>query len=125
MHSEPNSRIEIAEPPEPPTKLWVAAFGVYLVVLNLSLLYLLLRLWPGQIPMKADHLPVMLIPGLLVVDVWTDVRFLALVAVAGAFGSYIHLATSFLDFAGNRQLMRSWEWWYDLRPFGSRVAVIV
>jgi hypothetical protein len=99
---------------------------MYLVILNFLLLYLLLRLWPGQIPMKADHLPVTLIPGLLVVDVWTEVRFLALVAIAGAFGSYIHLATSFVDFAGNRQLMQSWQWWYVLRPFiGSTLAVIV
>ncbi len=123
MQSEPNCRREIAEPP---TKLWVEAFGMYLVILNLLLLYLLLRLWPGADTMKADHLPVTLIPGLLVIDVWPEVRFLALVAVAGAFGSYIHLATSFVDFAGNRQLMRSWEWWYFLRPFiGSTLAVIV
>jgi hypothetical protein len=36
------------------------------------------------------------------------------------------LATSFVDFAGNRQLMNSWEWWYVPRPFiGSTLAVIV
>jgi hypothetical protein len=126
MQPELNSRREIVEPPEPATNLWIFGFGDYLVILNLLLLYLLLRLWPGQIPMKTDHLPVTLIPGFLVIDVWTEVRFLALVAVAGAFGSYIHLATSFVDFAGNRQLMKGWEWWYVLRPFiGSTLAVIV
>jgi hypothetical protein len=48
------------------------------------------------------------------------------VALSGALGSYIHLATSFADYLGNRQFVKSWEWWYVLRPFiGSALAVIV
>jgi len=43
--------------PEPARSKWVFAFGVYLILLNLVLLYVLLRLWPGQVPLKADHLP--------------------------------------------------------------------
>jgi len=112
--------------PEPARSKWVFAFGVYLILLNLVLLYVLLRLWPGQVPHKADHLPVTLIPGVWVPDVWTEARFLALVAVAGALGSYIHLTTSFTDYLGNRQFVSSWKWWYVLRPFiGSALAVIV
>ncbi|MGA2987097.1 MAG: hypothetical protein ABSG32_25135 [Terriglobia bacterium] len=108
------------------SKAWVLAFGVYLIILNLLLLYLLLRLWPGQVPLRADHLTVTVIPGLWTPDVWTEVRFLALVAGAGALGSFIHLATSFTDYLGNRQFVKSWEWWYVLRPFiGSALAVLV
>ena len=96
---------------------WVFTFGVYLILLNLLLLYVLLRLWPGQVPLKVEHLPVKLIPGLWEPDVWSEVRYLALVAVAGALGSYIHLATSFSDYLGNRQFVNRWKWWYVLRPF--------
>jgi hypothetical protein len=111
---------------EATSRVWVFAFGVYLIILNLLVLYLLFRLWPGQVPMKAEHLPVTLIPGVWVPDVWMEVRFLALVAVAGALGSFIHLATSFADYVGNRQFVKSWEWWYVLRPFvGSALALSV
>jgi len=58
----------------------------------LLLLYVRFRLWPGQVPLKADHLPVTLIPRFWVPDVWTEVRF---VAAAGVLGSYIQLPTSF------------------------------
>ncbi len=111
---------------QPASKKWVLGFGVYLIFLNLLLFYVLLRLWPGQVPLRADHLRVNLIPGIWQVDLWTEVRFLALVAVAGALGSYIHLATSFADYLGNRQFVKSWTWWYVLRPFiGSTLAVAV
>jgi hypothetical protein len=114
------------ELPEPASKTWVSAFGFYLILLNLILLYLLFKLWPGQVPLKADHLQIKLIPGLWAPDVWTEVHFLALVVVTGALGSYIHLATSFADYLGNRQFVKSWEWWYALRPFiGSALAVAV
>lgn len=117
---------EISDQPQAATKTWVFVFGLYLVGLNLLLIYLLLRLWPGQVPLKADHLPVRLIPGVWTPDLWTEVRFLALVAVSGALGSYIHLATSFADYLGNRQFVTSWKWWYVLRPFiGSALALSV
>jgi hypothetical protein len=126
MTSESNAIEEIAEPAESATSRWVWAFGSYLVALSLTIFYLLFRLWPGQIPIRAEHLPVTIIPRFLVIDVWTEARFLALVALAGALGSYIHLATSFADYAGNRQLVKSWQWWYVLRPFiGSALALVV
>jgi hypothetical protein len=40
-------------------------------------------------------------------------------------GSYIHAATSFADYVGNRKLASSWLWWYLLRPFiGVSLALI-
>lgn len=111
---------------EAASRAWIFSFGLYLIIFNLLLVYVLFRLWPGQVPLQADHLTVTLIPGYWMPDVWTEVRFLALVAVTGALGSYIHLATSFVDFLGNRQFVSSWKWWYALRPFiGSALAVIV
>lgn len=117
---------DTGEPTDVGSRAWVFTFGVYLILLNLLLLYVLLRLWPGQVPLKAEHLAVKLIPGLWEPDVWTEVRYLSLVAMAGALGSYIHLATSFADYLGNRQFVSSWKWWYVLRPFiGSALALIV
>lgn len=117
---------DTAGPTDAGSRAWVLTFGIYLTLLNLLLLYVLLRLWPGQVPLKAEHLTVKLIPGLWEPDVWTEVRYLALVAITGALGSYIHLATSFADYLGNRQFVSSWKWWYVLRPFiGSALAVIV
>jgi hypothetical protein len=46
-----------------------------------------------------------------------EARFILLVIVAEALGSYIHTATSFADYVGNRQMYSSWVWWYVLRTF--------
>jgi hypothetical protein len=112
--------------PEVPTRRWVLIFGVYLMILNLLLFYVLFRFWPGQVPIKPDPMRVRLIPRLWQPNIWPEVRLLVLVAVAGALGSYIHLATSFSDYLGNRQFVSSWKWWYILRPFiGSALAAII
>jgi hypothetical protein len=112
----------------PASRIWVFAFGAYLILLNVLLLYLLLRLWPDQVamPSKAEPHSFTLVPRLWIVSLWPEVQFLALVVVAGALGSYIHLTTSFADYLGNRQFVKSWKWWYVLRPFiGSVLAVLV
>ncbi len=49
-----------------------------------------------------------------------------MVAVVGALGSYVHAATSFADFEGNRRFFQSWSWWYVLRVFvGASLALII
>jgi len=111
---------------EPVPSLWVAFFGCYLTALSMTLLYLLVRLWPGHVPLKSDYSGVTLIPGLGEVQVWNETRYLLIVAITGALGGFIHLATSFADYLGNRQFVSSWKWWYILRPFiGSALAMIV
>ncbi len=62
---------------------------------------------------------------------WTDIkilpefRLIILVIFAGALGGYIHAATSFATYTGNRSLLGSWYWWYVLRPFiGIALALI-
>lgn len=55
-----------------------------------------------------------------------EVDLLLLVLLAGALGSFLHMAQSFSDFAGNRTLKSSWVWWYALRPFvGAGLALII
>jgi hypothetical protein len=55
-----------------------------------------------------------------------EVDLLLLVLLAGALGSFLHIAQSFSDFVGNRSLKSSWAWWCALRPFvGAALAFIV
>lgn len=52
-------------------------------------------------------------------------RLLVLVMIAGALGTFIHIATSFAEFAGRREFEAGWIWWYLLKPFiGAALAVI-
>jgi hypothetical protein len=54
-----------------------------------------------------------------------ETRLILLVLLAGAIGSYVHAASSFVDYLGNRTLKSSWVWWYLLRPFiGMMLALI-
>jgi hypothetical protein len=45
--------------------------------------------------------------------------------LAGAFGSYVHAATSFVTYVGNRTLRASWTWWYLLRPVLGMVLAVI
>lgn len=117
---------DAAVPRKLTVKTWV--FGAYLVVLILLLLTVLIHAFPGHLDdLKQPSASVDLLGnGWFVFAVSPEIRLLILVIVAGALGSYVHLATSFTDYVGNRQLKESWFWWYVLRPFiGVALAVIV
>jgi hypothetical protein len=72
--------------------------------------------------------------GILIYQSWPDKvdlekidikNYIYLVMLAGATGSFIHSAGSFINFAGNQQLKVTWFWWYILRPFlGMAVAMV-
>ena len=48
-----------------------------------------------------------------------------MVILAAAVGSYIHAATSFATYVGNKSFVASWTWWYLLRPFiGMALALV-
>src|SRR5437879_3667123 len=79
--------------------------GAYIVVFNIAILSALLRVWP--VPLTGAHTSYLSMEG----------QYLTSAALAGALGSYIHIATSFVDYAGRRKLTLSWGWWYVLRPF--------
>jgi hypothetical protein len=55
-----------------------------------------------------------------------DTALLLLVVAVSMLGSFIHAATSFATYAGNRRLYSSWVWWYLLRAaIGASLALIV
>jgi len=66
------------QPPEAASRKWVIAFGCYLIVLNLALLYLL-----------ESCGGIRFLPGVPEVQIWKEARFLIIVALAGALRSYI------------------------------------
>lgn len=89
----------------------MVGFVVYFIVLLPVLvwwLYALILRKPGNVPL-----------------VFTHSEMLIAVILAGALGSYIHAATSFASYAGNRRLHESWVAWYLLRPFmGMGMALV-
>ena len=121
-----DAQVTSADKPEKATNPWILLFGVYLIVLNLTLIYLLFRIWPGKVPVSVDPARVAIIPGYFEPSLWPEARYLCIVALVGGLGAYIHLATSFTEFLGNRNFYSSWKWWYGLRPFiGSALAIMV
>jgi hypothetical protein len=94
--------------------------GVYIVSLLGVILYFLVKLWPvTDRKFESSNFPW----GTFILAL--DIRTMLIVALAGALGAYVHLATSFADYAGNDRLMRSWTWWYVLRPcVGAALAEI-
>jgi hypothetical protein len=54
-----------------------------------------------------------------------DQGLILLAILAGALGSFIHACQSFTAYVGNREALRSWVWWYLLRPsVGSALGLI-
>lgn len=49
---------------------------------------------------------------------------LILVALAGFLGNMIHIATSFTNFIGAKQFVRSWLLWYCVKPFSASALAI-
>ena len=99
--------------------------GLYVLLLNLVLVYLLIVLWPRNIHIQ-DETVKLLLGRWWQVTLGIELQYLLIVALSGALGSYIHLATSFADFVGNQKLVSSWTWWYVLRPFiGTALALVV
>jgi hypothetical protein len=54
-----------------------------------------------------------------------EVNLLWMVVVAGALGSFVYSARSFVDFVGNRMIRGSWSAWYLMYPLlGAALALI-
>ncbi|MFZ0705819.1 MAG: hypothetical protein WAM71_09480 [Candidatus Korobacteraceae bacterium] len=111
-------------PAEPTHRIIQVLFGVYMIAMEVLLIYVLVKIWPDQIPADKSANMVSLFRHPLAMSL--ERRFLLIVIVVGALGSYIHAATSFADFIGNRTFVKSWSWWYLLRPFiGVALAILV
>jgi hypothetical protein len=125
----------IPDPPSPRKMMWM---GVGLMAMAVLLFILLFKIWPpspwptdgatkalGQLPITFFDVTVFgRRLGLLYTSL--DERLLLLVICAGALGSYVHTATSYSTYVGNRKFIASWTWWYLLRPFvGVSLSLIV
>jgi hypothetical protein len=120
---------------------WVHALGlgIFLGIVGVSLVALLISVWPAveevttppppgaPAAAAADAEPVtMSFLGAGHLEVTAGTALLILVAVIGALGSFIHAATSFVEYVGNRRLSGNWTWWYLLRlPIGASLALIL
>ncbi|MEK7727651.1 MAG: hypothetical protein AAB354_04515 [candidate division KSB1 bacterium] len=72
-----------------------------------------------------DETQVALFGGKIEFSLSLEARYILLIMLLGALGSYVHLATSFVDYVGNNRMARSWLWWYILRAFiGMALALV-
>lgn len=100
--------------------------GLFLLALGFSLLYGLVSIWPAVEAATAAT------PGPKTLSIFgisfttsPDTALILLVVLASSLGSYVHAATSFTDFVGNRRLASSWAWWYVLRvSIGGTLALL-
>jgi len=100
--------------------------GTYYLILPFLLVYLLFKIFPPSPWGDWASLPISFLSRRI--QIWTSLeeRLILLVVAAGALGSYIHSATSYSDYLGNRQFVPSWLLWYLLRPLvGVCLALIV
>lgn len=103
-----------------------ALLGTPLLVLGGLLVYGLVEVWPAVAAATGTE------PGNeeisffgISYEATPDTALILLVVLSSAFGSYVHAATSFGDYVGNRKLYRSWTWWYLLRFWiGVSIALI-
>lgn len=115
-----------------PRLLSQVAGGLFLLV-GALLVYLVVAVWPavrgaaaqavtdGQPPPRTA----VTIVGPVELTLDPDAALVVLVVITSALGSYVHAATSFTTYVGNRTLVASWMWWYALRIFiGVALAVI-
>jgi hypothetical protein len=107
---------------------WVPGLRAYYLFLPLVLAYLLVSVWPEAVDPSAT--PVQWKPDLDLIflppfALGPESRLLLIVIIAGALGSFVHGATSLTTYLGNRMLVRSWSWWYWLRPLiGIGIALV-
>ncbi len=107
--------------------VWGVHFiGLYQVALVLALMAVLFFLWPERPAKDAPWAPLVIEIGNWKRNIGDDGRLMLIVLCTGALGSYVHAATSFTSYVGNRRLVLSWAWWYMLRPFlGSALALVL
>ncbi|MFJ3050728.1 hypothetical protein [Pseudomonas nitroreducens] len=108
--------------------LQITLMGAGLMLFALLLAIALVNLWPQSYP-KFPPAGEVGDPGVQCLIGWCpgpDARLLVMVMVAGALGSFVHVAKSFGDFVGNDRFMVSWIWWYLLKPcIGMALALVL
>jgi hypothetical protein len=111
-----------------PSRRFISVIGITLVTWATLLFYVLIKVWPPN-PWPDAGSPMYFFSKISVLRFELpsgslDQRLIFLVIIVGALGSFIHSATSFADYVGNRKFLVSWTWWYLLRPFvGAALAL--
>jgi len=111
----------------PASQIRTNLIGLYMTAMAIFLAYIVYALFPERIPDDNDKLVWKTAIKIFKfeAEIQPETRLLLLVMTMGAFGSYVHAATSFVSYVGNRSFVKSWTWWYVLRPFiGVALAVI-
>lgn len=99
----------------------IRLLNAYFILLAAVLLSTIVLLWPQR---NGDNKWVGVTRFGLTIS--HEIRVVLLVMAAGALGSYVHAASSFVTFVGNRRIVRSWTLWYVLRPLiGVGLALIM
>lgn len=118
--------------------------GLFTLALVTSLLLALVLLWPHAVEAAntialekgaaattpAGTEPAATAPGeppltLLGITIPPGLQLMLLAMLMGGLGGSVHTSASFIVFVGNRQLARSWVWWYVLWPFIAMILAIV
>jgi hypothetical protein len=110
------------------TTLGTFFYGCVLLLMAAILLAAVFEAWPTvddvTLDASTNRETASLFFGLLDVSVDKSTGLLLVVMVMGALGGFIHTATSFATYAGNRTLRASWMWWFWLRiPLGATLAL--
>lgn len=112
---------------KPADQARTTVMGLYMIAMAILLTYIVFCLFPERISGENNSMVWNTAIRIFSYEgtVSPETRLLLLVMAMGALGSYIHAATSFVSYVGNRSFVRSWTWWYVLRPFiGVALAVI-
>lgn len=119
--------------PTPPAESYASALGVMVggslfVVAGAFFFSALVKLMPvvEQGGSSTSSHAVIFAGGLYTAHLTKSTGMLVLALLMGAIGGYIHAATSFVSYIGNREFKDSWGWWYALRAFiGAALALVL
>jgi hypothetical protein len=120
--SKPDPTMTIPSKPEtlsqPVGPLGRRVLGFYLCLMMLLLLLMIGAVWRGVVQ-PGD-------PGSEAGRMARELGLIWAVLLLGALGGSLHALGSFTLFVGNRNLVRSWIWWYTARaPVGAALALII
>jgi len=79
-------------------------FGLYMVIIQVLIVYLLIKIWPDKIPPSHTREPVYFFGHIHSIS--PEVRFLLIAVFVGALGGYVLPATSLVEHIGNRKTSR-------------------
>ncbi|MFD8595752.1 hypothetical protein ACFV1L_12170 [Kitasatospora sp. NPDC059646] len=126
----PASTVQL--PPQQQMAGWaVLLLGVLLLAEAFVCVAALISVWTPLTTLTAERAPVSdpmpwSVLGLGPWHLTSNTAMLVAVLAASGLGSFVHAATSFATYAGNRQLLPSWLPWYLLRTaIGGALALLV